>query len=191
MTKPASECIDLQGKFQQQVRQAFAEARVAGIKQPLLCGAIPFDTQQPSALFIPYESRCFDRATLVVLSRLLEIETCQPVDCHALMACVIVRNPHGFHFHVPLERRALLGASPELLPRQSNGRFYSNPLAGSARRVADAECDLVVGQQLMASEKDRHEHRIVTEGIRQVLASRSHYPLILHNSVPVRGKYRL
>lgn len=136
----------------------------------------------------------------VVLSRLLEIETCQPVDCHALMARVIVQNPHGFHFHVPLERGALLGASPELLLRQSNGRFYSNPLAGSARRVADAECDLVVGQQLMASEKDRHEHRIVTEGIRQVLASRSHYlnvpqfPELLttttlwHLSTPIDGE---
>ncbi|MBF1996385.1 isochorismate synthase [Serratia symbiotica] len=243
VTQPAAEGGDLQGKFQQQVRQAFAEARVAGIKQPLLCGAIPFDTQQPSALFIPYESRCFDRAAFVaglsplatgpeiasiaevptqqsfmqmvsdavvamkteqldkvVLSRLLEIETCQPVDCHALMARVIVQNPHGFHFHVPLERGALLGASPELLLRQSNGRFYSNPLAGSARRVADAECDLVVGQQLMASKKDRHEHRIVTEGIRQVLASRSHYlnvpqfPELLttttlwHLSTPIDGE---
>lgn len=41
VTQPAAEGGDLQGKFQQQVRQAFAEARVAGIKQPLLCGAIP------------------------------------------------------------------------------------------------------------------------------------------------------
>lgn len=95
---------------------------------------------------------------------------------------------------------ALLGVSPELLLRQSNGRFYSNPLAGSAQRVTDAECDLVVGQQLMASEKDRHEHRIVTEGIRQVLASRSHYlnvpqfPELLttttlwHLSTPIDGE---
>jgi len=33
----------------------------------------------------------------------------------------------------------------------------------------------VVGQQLIASKKDRYEHRIVTEGIRQVRASRSSY----------------
>ncbi|WP_204305586.1 chorismate-binding protein, partial [Enterobacter ludwigii] len=43
----------------------------------------------------------------VVLSRLLEIETRQPVDRHALMARVIAQNPHGFHFHVPLEQGAL------------------------------------------------------------------------------------
>ncbi len=40
----------------------------------------------------------------VVLSRLLENDACQPVDCHALMARVIVKNHRGFHFHVPLER---------------------------------------------------------------------------------------
>ncbi|MFH7269760.1 isochorismate synthase, partial [Klebsiella pneumoniae] len=47
------------------VRQAFAEARQAGIKKPLLCGAIPFDTRQPSALFIPQQSRWFDRAAFM------------------------------------------------------------------------------------------------------------------------------
>lgn len=136
------------------MRQAFAEARAAGVKEPLLCGAIPFDTRQPSALFVPHESRWFDRAAFmagvspaasgpeiaglaevptqqpfmqmvsdavaamkagqldkVVLSRLLEIETRRPVDRHALMARVIAQNPNGFHFHVPLERGALLGAS--------------------------------------------------------------------------------
>ncbi|MDQ9479868.1 isochorismate synthase, partial [Serratia marcescens] len=59
---PAADGADLNGEFQRSVRQAFAEARQAGIKNPLLCGAIPFDTRQPSALFIPQQSRWFDRA---------------------------------------------------------------------------------------------------------------------------------
>ena len=69
----------------------------------------------------------------MVLSRLLEIETRRPVDRHALMARVIAQNPHGFRFHVPLEQGAV-GRQPGLLLRQDGGRFYSNPLAGSARR---------------------------------------------------------
>jgi isochorismate synthase len=220
---PAADGADLNGEFQRSVRQAFAEARQAGIKKPLLCGAIPFDTRQPSALFIPQQSRWFDRAAFmagvrpaadgpeltgvtelpqqqpfmnmvsdavdamkageldkVVLSRLLEIETRQPVDRHALMARVIAQNPHGFHFHVPLEQGALLGASPELLLRQDNGRFYSNPLAGSARREADPQRDREVGERLMASAKDRHEHRIVTESMRDVLAGRCRYLNVPH-----------
>ncbi|CAI0881032.1 Isochorismate synthase entC [Serratia entomophila] len=243
VTQPAADGADLNGEFQRQVRQAFAEARAAGVKEPLLCGAIPFDTRQPSALFIPHESRWFDRAAFmagvspvaagpeiarvaevptqppfmqmvsdavaamkagrldkVVLSRLLEIETREPVDRHALMARVIAQNPNGFHFHVPLEQGALLGASPELLLRQAGGHFHSNPLAGSARREADPERDLAVGERLMASGKDRHEHRIVTEGMRQVLAGRSRYlnvpqiPELLttttlwHLSTPIDGE---
>ena len=39
---PAADGADLNGEFQRSVRQAFAEARQAGIKIPLLCGAIPF-----------------------------------------------------------------------------------------------------------------------------------------------------
>jgi len=65
VTQPAAEGADLQGKFQQKVHHAFAEVCAAGIKQPLLCGAIPLDTKQPSALFIPDESRCFNRAAFV------------------------------------------------------------------------------------------------------------------------------
>ncbi|AWQ46064.1 TPA: isochorismate synthase [Serratia marcescens] len=240
---PAADGADLNGEFQRSVRQAFAEARQAGIKKPLLCGAIPFDTRQPSALFIPQQNRWFDRAAFmagvrpaangpelagvtelppqqpfmnmvsdavnamkageldkVVLSRLLEIETRQPVDRHALMARVIAQNPHGFHFHVPLEQGALLGASPELLLRQDGGRFYSNPLAGSARREADPQRDREVGERLMASAKDRHEHRIVTESMRDVLAGRCRYlnvpqtPELLttttlwHLSTPIDGE---
>lgn len=54
---------------------------------------------------------------------------------------------------MPLEQGALLGASPELLLRQDGGRFYSNPLAGSARREADPERDREVGERLMARRK--------------------------------------
>lgn len=214
------------------------------MKNPILCGAIPFDTHQPSALFVPQQTQWFERDAYlagvaspqdalpeitrqnevpaqqpfmqmvadaveatrgdqldkVVLSRLLEIETREPVDRQALMARIIAQNPHGFHFHVPLEQGALLGASPELLLRKSGAQFYSNPLAGSARRDADPQRDLEVSQQLLVSEKDRYEHQFVTEGMRQVLADRCRYlniptvPELLstttlwHLSTPIDGE---
>ncbi len=64
ITLPAVDGDDLQGQFQQAIQQAFAQARKAGIKDPLLCGAIPFDTRQPSSLFIPQQTQWFDRETL-------------------------------------------------------------------------------------------------------------------------------
>lgn len=241
---PAAEGDNLQGQFQQAIQQAFAQARVAGIKNPVLCGAIPFDTRQPSALFIPQQARWFSREALmaemaqvsdvtpeiirqterpeqpkfiqmvndavnaitaeqldkVVLARLLDIETSAPVDRQALMARIIAQNPQSFHFHVPLEEGALVGASPELLLRKYGNQFYSNPLAGSARRENDPQRDRAVSEQLLVSSKDRYEHQVVTEGMRQVLADRCRYlhipstPELLstttlwHLSTPIEGE---
>lgn len=53
LTLPATAGDDLQGSFQHALAQAFANAKAQGIDNPIMVGAIPFDTQQPSALFIP------------------------------------------------------------------------------------------------------------------------------------------
>jgi isochorismate synthase len=61
LTLPAAGGEALNGEFQQAIAQAFIQARNAGIAHPIVCGAIPFDTQQPSALFVPKEVQWFDR----------------------------------------------------------------------------------------------------------------------------------
>ncbi|QEL54544.1 isochorismate synthase [Chromobacterium paludis] len=47
--------------FHSALRRAFADARASGIDQPLVMGAIPFDMDQPSELFIPSCHGFFDR----------------------------------------------------------------------------------------------------------------------------------
>ncbi|PQV90527.1 chorismate-binding protein, partial [Cronobacter sakazakii] len=75
----------------------------------------------------------------IVLSRLIDITTEQAPDSLALLARLVAQNPASFNFHVPLpDGGALLGASPELLLRKDGNTFSSLPLAGSARRHADA-----------------------------------------------------
>ena len=220
VTCPAADGDNLQGAFQQQVRSAFAAAKEKGIARPILVGAIPFDTRQPSALFIPERAETFSRqqqiaaaqrasatpnpvitgrraipeqaefqemvaraaeATAqpgldkVVLSRLIDITTEEPVNAAALMNRLVALNPTSYHFHVPLaDGSTLLGASPELLLRKSGEAYSSLPLAGSARRDhGDKERDLAVGEQLMFSQKDRYEHRLVTSAMHDVLKPRS------------------
>lgn len=110
----------------------------------------------------------------VVLSRLMEIATAQPIDIASLMTRVIAQNPGSYNFHVPLaEGGSLLGASPELLLRKQGDRFFTHPLAGSARREKDDARDRAAGQQLMNSSKDRYEHKLVTDAMRDVLQPRS------------------
>ncbi|GAB7263025.1 isochorismate synthase [Dickeya ananatis] len=108
----------------------------------------------------------------IVLSRLLDIDTEQPLDSIRLLRQLNQQNPWSYNFHVPLEQGALLGASPELLLHKQGHHIVSQPLAGSARRSDDPVEDQRLRRTLLASAKDRHEHRLVTDDIRRVLASR-------------------
>lgn len=136
----------------------------------------------------------------VVLSRLIDITTEQTINSGALLERLIAQNPASFNFHVPLEDGGvLLGASPELLLRKNGSQFSSLPLAGSARRQPDDMLDREAGNKLLASEKDRHEHELVTRAMRNVLEKRSHQlampaspqlvttPTLWHLATPIEG----
>ncbi len=138
----------------------------------------------------------------VVLSRLIDITTEEPVDAPALMDRLIAMNPTSYHFHVPLaDGSTLLGASPELLLRKSGDTFSSLPLAGSARRDrSNVGLDQAIGERLMYSQKDRYEHRLVTSAMHDVLKPRSKYlavpdkpelittSTLWHLATPIEGK---
>lgn len=246
LQQPVEGGEDLQGAFQQTLEKAFADAKAAGIAKPLLVGAIPFDTTQPSALFIPEHSEPFSRTAKqhsapfaaelpsmrvtsrqeippqdlfmamvqqaaeltatpkvdkVVLSRLIELTTDIRVDTGTLLERLIAQNPASFNFHVPLpEGGVLLGASPELLLRKDGAHYSSLPLAGSARRQPDSVLDREAGNRLLASEKDRHEHDLVTQAMKKVLAPRSEKlslpsspqlittPTLWHLATPIEGE---
>ncbi len=118
----------------------------------------------------------------VVLSRILDIELARPVTPGVVRAALGAQNPGGFHFSLPLpDGSTLVGASPELLIRKTGRAIFANPLAGSARRQADPAADDSVAARLLASDKDVHEHRFVTAGIRRVLA-----PLCRRLDIPDR-----
>ncbi|QTF08742.1 isochorismate synthase [Brenneria izadpanahii] len=108
----------------------------------------------------------------VVLSRMVEIELEQKIDRQNIINNLRLRNPGGYHFSLPLpDGGILLGASPELLIRKEGRFIHSQPLAGSAPRHSDSRQDKTNASQLLDSEKDRHEHRIVVDDIRQHLSS--------------------
>ncbi len=62
-----------------------------------------------------------------------------------------------------------LGASPERLLSLQRGCFMVDALAGSAPRGETAPQDRQLGQQLLTSIKDRHEHALVVASITQQL----------------------
>ncbi|TEB75210.1 isochorismate synthase [Pseudomonas aeruginosa] len=62
-----------------------------------------------------------------------------------------------------------LGASPERLVRIRAGEALTHALAGTIARGGDAQEDARLGQALLDSAKDRHEHQLVVEAIRTAL----------------------
>ncbi|TDB45414.1 isochorismate synthase [Photorhabdus khanii] len=112
------------------------------------------------------------RLDKIVLSRLLDIETHQPLDSIQLLRHLNQQNSWSYNFHVPLENGALIGASPELLVRKQGNTIFSQPLAGSAKRSENQQEDYKLRQALIQSVKDNYEHRLVTDMMRNVLESR-------------------
>ncbi|HGV9336286.1 isochorismate synthase EntC [Raoultella planticola] len=97
----------LDGEFQRNMAAAFTDAKAAGIRKPVMVGAIPFDTNQPSELFIPESWEYFSRTGKQQSARYFTAQT--PMD-------VVERQeiPQQDAFMAMVERAAGLTATPEV-----------------------------------------------------------------------------
>lgn len=128
-------------------------------------------------------SRARDRLTApgsplrkVVLSRALRLVADAPLDARVILRRLVTADPAAHGYLVELTAAgedyagtALVGASPELLVARSGDRVACRPFAGSAPRAADPLVDAANGETLAGSAKDRHEHRLVIESMRDAL----------------------
>ncbi|MFJ7212926.1 isochorismate synthase [Amycolatopsis sp. NPDC098790] len=111
----------------------------------------------------------------VVLARCLELTASAPVSAPALLARLVHADPAAHAFAVDVSApgdpapRTVLGASPELLVSRHGSGCVANPLAGSRPRVGDEAEDARRVTELLASEKDRAEHALVTAQVAEVL----------------------
>ena len=107
----------------------------------------------------------------VVLSRVCELRFEQPVDVDGALAYLKTYYAGCYRFlFEPRPQHAFYGATPELLAQVNGRSFYSMGLAGSIRRSADPLEDERLGQQLLNSAKDRHEHQVVVMALLSRLA---------------------
>jgi salicylate biosynthesis isochorismate synthase/menaquinone-specific isochorismate synthase len=109
----------------------------------------------------------------VVLAREVAVEAPAAHDPAATFGALRELFPSCFCFCAGSPEGAFLGASPELLVRRRGAGVATVALAGSTRRSADPAVDDHLGEQLLRSEKDRIEHRIVARRIERKLAPRS------------------
>lgn len=69
----------------------------------------------------------------------------------------------------PVDSRAFIGASPERLYRRTNCYIETEAIAGTRRRGATDTEDEALGAELLASEKEQREHRVVVHMLRESL----------------------
>jgi len=106
---------------------------------------------------------------LVVASE-LEVSARRTIDPLDLLARLASRQPGcALYLVSPYPGDAWLGATPEKLVAVSDNRVDAMALAGSAPRGADSAEDDQLADALMASAKERVEHRIVVDAVRESL----------------------
>jgi salicylate biosynthesis isochorismate synthase/menaquinone-specific isochorismate synthase len=110
-----------------------------------------------------------DRLRKVVLAREVIVTAPNAHDPASVFGAMRDQFGSCFCFCCGTPEAAFLGASPELLIRRSGASVSTVALAGSIRRSSDPAVDDHLGEQLLRSDKNRREQRIVSERIVRLL----------------------
>ncbi len=160
---------------------ARAEARLAGLRDDPLPLLDPHLKERPAIRSV-HPPGDFEAAvsaatgriaegemTKVVLAREVVVEASSAHDPAPVFGALREQFPSCFCFCAGTPEAAFLGASPELLVRRSGASASTVALAGSTRRSSDPAVDDHLGEQLLRSDKNRREQRIVAERIVRTL----------------------
>jgi salicylate biosynthesis isochorismate synthase/menaquinone-specific isochorismate synthase len=109
----------------------------------------------------------------IVLAREVEVHAPTDHDATAVLGVLRAGFESCYVFGVGRGEATFIAASPELLVRREGQRASTVALAGSVRRSADPAVDLHLGEQLLASAKDREENTIVVRQIARALSPHS------------------
>ena len=105
------------------------------------------------------------RLQKVVLARDIAVWSKAPFGVGGLLDRLYSSYPRCYTFLVD----GLVGASPELLLRQSGGMIESVALAGTAPRHTDPGRDAELARRLLESDKDRREHELTARSVENTL----------------------
>ena len=96
-----------------------------------------------------------------LLSRRIDIPLdFEPADLYRALRAI---NPSPYMYHLRLDGVEIVGSSPELLVRVSNGHITLRPIAGTRRRGATPAQDDELSAELLADEKERAEHVMLVD----------------------------
>ena len=109
------------------------------------------------------------RIDKVVLARRVGLRSPVELDVPNALRRLAASAPESTTYAYRRDGRTFLGATPERLVRTEGRTFRTVAVAGTIRRGADPAEDADLARRLLASEKDREEHLIVVDAIRDLL----------------------
>ncbi|KAB8131469.1 isochorismate synthase [Gracilibacillus oryzae] len=136
----------------------------------------------------------------VVLARELQVELLHPCNITDVLKQLLRRQQNSYVFAWETDGACFIGASPERLVQVEDDQLLSTCLAGTAPRGKTMEEDNQISQSLLQDEKNREEHQIVVNMIRDSVLSYARqvripdqpviYPLqnMQHLFTPVRAE---
>jgi isochorismate synthase len=142
------------------------------------------------------------RLDKVVLARRVDLRSPLELDIPNALRRLAATAPESAIFAFVRDGRTFLGATPERLVRTHDGVFETVAIAGSAPRGATREADEALAVALLANDKEREEHAVVVEMLRDSLTPLAERlevapgPAILplrtvqHLVTPIRGVLR-
>jgi len=102
----------------------------------------------------------------IVLARALDLRASSPLHPLVMLNALRQRFPSCYAFSLANGKgQSFIGASPERLVRVSRGRLETEALAGSIARGQGASEDAALASELLVSEKDRREQRLVLDAV--------------------------
>ena len=103
--------------------------------------------------------------TKAVIAREVLVTSPEPIDVHAVLRRLKASFGSSYRYSVD----GFIGASPELLIAVEGKTVRCHPLAGTTPRTGDPETDRQAAAELLASEKNQIEHRVVIDMIHDTL----------------------
>jgi isochorismate synthase len=105
----------------------------------------------------------------IVLARGVQLHTARDMDLTTALRKLAAEYPHCHVFAIAQDEDCFLGATPERLVQLEHRQVTTMSLAGSIRRGKTPEEDQALGHDLLNSAKDRHEHAVVVNEIKESL----------------------
>lgn len=105
------------------------------------------------------------RLTKAVIAREVRVTSPEPIDVHSVLLRLKATFGSSYRYSVD----GFIGASPELLVSVEGNTVRSRPLAGTTPRTGDPDTDHRAAAELLASEKNQIEHRVVIDMIHDTL----------------------